>query len=596
MSKNLLRVEELLARIRACITTTPSNSVVCLTINVEGTGETTVFRLTVQADDSVATLSSVDDAVASQAEEAVEAMDVEDGTDAEACSLPEDVPVNRSEQDAALPGGSASASSVSPAADNIRRSGRQQQQTVRLTYQPAAPARRDGSRVPAQEGAGRRKRTEDTTDQSSDSDSAEERDGVFSLSLSSSPPHQPRKQRKILHSAASEEEDGDVGTLVMKLQEAYARRTNNVELESTSASVVLQLGRDILGARSADDNTLAFQQYSVKLDRLISTSTATRMFGHYLKGALAAKLKQTSKRNYVRAARTVLGLKSTADITACPAFYHFVQQRCPKIASGVIDIAAWLQEPIFLADIGWSEWRRYLGKTHRPIIDRAMATFKASLEPAQDWMQRGLVEVYDDEQLGKGVRATHDIPLDRRASNDTVVADLTVFAEAQKLAAMGEQQPQNDDDSTPTREYSLEWNGGKQRLDAERLWIGKINHLPMPLCNLKLQNNGKLVQVRAIRAGDALTVDYGVQWWVYRVTGVMWNEWMSIGTVASRKGCADVFHCMHRRVSDYTVLLREGWDERFVKATTELQREQAMMGLWQRVAPGEEQAVDGEMP
>ena len=55
--------------------------------------------------------------------------------------------------------------------------------------------------------------------------------------------------------------------------------------------------------------------------------------------------------------------------------------------------------------------------------------------------------------------------------------------------------------------YRFEWDGGKQQLDAEQLWVGRINRLPMPHCNLKLTGNGKLVQRRAIATGEALTFD-----------------------------------------------------------------------------------------
>ena len=672
MSANPVPVEELLARIRACISTTPSNAVVSLTVNVEDTGETTIFRVTVHPDGSVVSLSTalcvsshsepapLQDAVTMEQRhencgQAVEAMDVEhddaatptnDGTasniepsqrdpaslqhingqggqamealkmelnEAEADapsptdamtpnSLKQDVPssdgVSDDSEDGNAPSYSSPVTQSSQNGDNIRRSGRQQQQTNRLTYTTTTPARKGGSHVGSQQHAGRRKRTEDTTDESSSS--GEESDGVFSSSSSIlSSPHQLRKQRKIrriVHSVA-DDLDQEIDVLVTKLQEAYTKRTSSVDLEQTSASSVTQLGRDILASQSVDGSTgLDYQQYASKLDQLITTSTATRMFGYYLKGALAAKLKQRAKKNYVRLARSILGLKSSADIAACPAFYDFIQWHCPIIAGGVIDVQVWLQEPIFLADIGWSEWRRYMGKAHRPIIDRAMEIFKASLEPTQDWMQRELVEVYDDDHLGQGVRAKCDIPLpsgqDRRLSRDTIVADLGIFVEAQQLTAWSGQQPQE-----PTTEgidsywYSFEWNGGKRVLDAERLWIGKINHLPTPLCNVKLQNNGKLVQVKAIGAGEALTFDYGVHYWVHRVTGMRWNEWMSTGTVQCRKGCADLFHRMHDTVSDYTAILAERWAEQFAAARTEVQREQVMADLWQQVAPNEEEDV-----
>jgi hypothetical protein len=277
----------------------------------------------------------------------------------------------------------------------------------------------------------------------------------------------------------------------------------------------------------------------------------------------------------------LLGLKSSADITAYPAFYAFVQQHCPSVASGadgVMDLEAWLQEPIFLADIGWAEWRRYLSKSYRWVIDTAIQRFTASLQPPLDWMQRGWVEEDDDARLGRGVRAVCDIPLasstcNHGGDNHMVAADLGLLSRAQPLHG-------NDAEAAW---YRFEWDGGKQRLDAEQLWVGRINHLSMSHCNLKLTATGRLVQRRHIAAGDALTFDYGVQWWAHRVTGVTWNKWMTTGTLSCRKGSADLFYRMHESVLDYTPLLAMGWDTRLSNAASEVERETVMMELWEHV-------------
>ena len=269
-----------------------------------------------------------------------------------------------------------------------------------------------------------------------------------------------------------------------KLEEAYAAR-DDIYLEQTSKDAVLTLGRDVLDGLSnaystALLDTASYQQHAVKLDCLIATSSAARMLGYYLKGALAAKLKQSCRTKYVHTARTLLRLKSSADICAYPAFYDFVQQHCPAITSGVVDVEAWLKEPIFLADIGWSEWRRYLGKRHCWIVSSALGRFNASLLPAQDWMQRGWVEEYSDDRLGRGMRATRDIPLPsakgrHRSFGDAVVADLNIFAQAQVLVALDSQlqqqqpqglQPDSGDrsaaalpaSSSSTSPYRFEWN------------------------------------------------------------------------------------------------------------------------------------------
>ena len=42
-------------------------------------------------------------------------------------------------------------------------------------------------------------------------------------------------------------------------------------------------------------------------------------------------------------------------------------------------------------------------------------------------------------------------------------------------------------------QYRFEWtqDGSQQRLDVRGHWVGMVNHLPMPHCNLRLTENGK---------------------------------------------------------------------------------------------------------
>ena len=325
---------------------------------------------------------------------------------------------------------------LSQAGENIRRSARKQTPIDRLVYEAAKPREVGGT-------TSKRKRTEalgeasaaaaDTTDGQSDAseDSDVSWDSSSSSSLSSSsstvspssrptPSKNRKKCRYQLTARANEEKDnGDedeaVAALVKKFEDAYASR-DDVNLEQTSKDAVLTLGRDVLDdlsnagtASTVCIDSASCQQHAVKLDHLIATSSAARMLGYYLKGALAANLKLSCRTKYVHAARTLLRLKSSADICAYSAFYEFVQQHCPTISSGVVDVEAWLKEPIFLADIGWGEWRRYLSKRHCWVVSTALERFNASLLPAQDWMQRGWAEEYNDDRLGRGMRATRDI-------------------------------------------------------------------------------------------------------------------------------------------------------------------------------------------
>ena len=136
----------------------------------------------------------------------------------------------------------------------------------------------------------------------------------------------------------------------------------------------------------------------------------------------------------------------------------------------------------------------------------------------------------------------HPSPAVDGGDNLAVAADLC-------LLAQGQLQRQQTDPW-----YRVDWDSGKQQLD-----VG--------------------VQHKAIAAGEALTLDYGVQWWTQRVTGVTWNEWMTTGTLSCRRCSADLFYRMQESVLDYTPLLGVGWDKRLSNATSELERETVMMEM-----------------
>jgi hypothetical protein len=621
---SVVSIEDLLARIRSCVADTAA--IVSLTIDVERSGERTVFRLNVQPDGRMVALSAEESASPPPSESqqlpsitsptpqeiaaprasqhpsqppAHTAMDDEEGDNDSGVRMNDEK--DRIEADegdhsshSQHPGDmetDTSASSVDtesgicepPApSHDIRRSARQQHPPDRLAYPMAAtPLSATGQKRTSPRGGG-----EDSTDTEESTDASD--DSWPSCSSSSSERavrgHQRKKHRAdVPCNIGDSGDDEQVAVLVMKLKEGYSRRRKELDVESASKQAVLQLGLEILGDGStADVDAVVYQRCAIKIDLLISVSTAMRMVGYYLRAVLAARLKRTHKTKYVRSARLLLGLKSSADITAYPAFYAFVQQHCPSVAGGVMDIEAWLQEPIFLADIGWLEWRRYLGKPHRWIIDSAMEQFKALLQPPQDWMQRGWVEEYDDVNLGRGMRAVRDISMcTSKGDSAAVAADLGLLPQVH----VGHLS--NGQEIAPW--YRIQWNGGKQQLDAQCCWVGRINHLPMPLSNLKLTNNGKLVQRKPIAAGEALTFDYGVEWWAHRVTGVPWNEWMTTGSLSRRKGSAELFIRMHETVLDYTPLLSKKWDKRLREATSELEREAMMMELWETVAPSDEQ-------
>ena len=287
----------------------------------------------------------------------------------------------------------------------------------------------------------------------------------------------------------------EVAALVAKLREGYDRRQSLI-LDSLSKESILSLRQQVLD----EAGNLGASTISGQITSLITTSTSLKMVGHCLRAILAHRLKRTSQNRYKRLARDTLGIKSPADIAAYPALYELVQHHYPSLATASIDV--WLQNPIFSADVTWTEWKRYLTKPGRPIIDAALQRFKDTTAPFQDWLQLGWVEIYDDERLGQGVRALCDIHMptskakeaqrDVAASISVVAADLQCAGPAWVL----DKAAAREADAT----YLVQLD--RQRVfDARHHWVGKINHLPNRLCNLKLISAGKLVQTRKICGG-----------------------------------------------------------------------------------------------
>ena len=373
---------------------------------------------------------------------------------------------------------------------------------------------------------------------------------------------------------ADDDDDAvEVAALVTKLREGYDKR-QTVAIDSLSKESILALRQQVLD--EAGDRIAAI---SSQITSLISTSTSLRMVGYFLRAILAHRLKFNAQNSYKRVARDTLGVKSPADIAAYPALYELVQHHYPTLASAGIE--AWLENPIFTADITWTEWKRYLSKQGRLIIDAALQQFKASVASYQDWMELGWVEIYADEKLGgQGVRALRDIHMPRSKTKQAqrdVMASISVVAA--DLHCAGPECVLDKDsaaDADPTYHLQLD----RQRVfDARDHWIGKINHLPDRLCNIRLTSSGKLMQIKPIVAGEALTFDYDVDYWVYRLSGLELSDWCAGSSVASSRGAVDMFRQMHERMCDYTDLLSREWVRHRPAVWTELNRECWMADL-----------------
>ena len=389
-----------------------------------------------------------------------------------------------------------------------------------------------------------------------------------------------------------DDEGVEIAALVTQLKEAYERRAA-VSLDSVSPSAVLQLTQHVLsydGERTTGEPQQAsLQQCANQITSLINTSTTLKMVGHYLRGALAHRLKQGSSRNYSRLARDVLGICSSADIAVYPALYELVQKCCPAIAAAgtttvsEVIMEGWLREPLFMADIGWSQWRRYLSRSYKRILEVAVERFLASIEPFKDWMKLGWVEVYDcGTSLGQGVRAVTDIhmPATKGKKNQRdISASISIVAADLNNAGPDFVKPRDQ-----AREEDPAYDIPLDRLrvfDARHHWVGKINHLPTPHCNVRITGSGKLAQTKPIKAGDALALDYGVDYWVYQITGLDVVVWRSEGEVECRKNRDALFTRMHKCVSDYSSLLKKSWVKSLSSLSSAVEKEEVLQQLEQ---------------
>ena len=388
---------------------------------------------------------------------------------------------------------------------------------------------------------------------------------------------------------SDESDEVEIAALTTLFKEAFDRRSSAV-VDGTPASKVLELVAQVLAdpqdkAEAREGQPSLLQQCARLITRMITTSSAQKMVGYYLRSVLAHHLKISSRRQYSRLARDVLGIKSPSDIAAYPAFFEFVQRHCPSIVAATAQgkvteevMSQWLREPFFIADISWREWRRYLSKSRLHIAEAAVQRFLASIDSFKDWMQLGWVEIYDDERLGgQGVRALRDIHLLKSKARQDVASSISVVA-ADLHSAGPESVKAKDPALEEDPEYLIQLD--QQRVfHARHHWIGKINHLPMPHCNLKVTGNGKLVQIKPIKAGDSLTLDYGMDFWVYQVTGLDASEWFSEGGRQCQRGRIDLFTRMHESVLDYSKLLREKWAHSLSSSSSAVDREALLVDL-----------------
>ena len=401
-----------------------------------------------------------------------------------------------------------------------------------------------------------------------------------------SPPCQPSRQRKSIKKGGKPNptEDDTVSTqqieyLVVRLQTAYEDR-HYIDVDHITKQQLRELGRDVLIPSTTDQSHQL--DIILRLNNITNTSQSLKMLGYYFRSIIANDLKQHYPRQYKEQAKVKLRMKSTADIAAYPAFYDFVHQHYSNVVQKN-DIDELLQLPIFLADISWSDWKKYLAKGGKSILDAAMIKFK-QLEackgpqraspvggPFQDWMELQWVELYDD-RFGQGIRATRSIPMKSKVS-DNVVVDMKTVGLMCSIEQL--HQPSEYCFAINTRYY----------VNALNHWVGKINHCPIPHSNLRFTAGGQLVQIKDIVFGDSLTFDYGVEYWVFRITGKPMEYFLTSGVSAAvKRGRRELFYRMHRCVQDYTVLINMGLYQLMnEESISELQTEQMLVSIGEYV-------------
>ena len=428
-------VDDLVAQIQHFIShkihsSRPSSAALLLDIYLEGSDERQTYRISVPSPPPPPplTIGGGDDELSSTTKVCSDEQDA-DSEVVEADQLQQLALDDRTTS-------SASAPMLSPSnSTSIRLSNRARKPVQRLDYLLAA-----SSHSPRRT----RKRPAASTEEDQDSDSVtegeeekKEKDASARTELTTSKKkrtvrggrlvavhnndNNDNKHRDKQHSTCDE-----VEVLVAKLRAASRRR---VSMEAVSQVAIAQLGREVLlredgphhGESEKAEDERCCADTANKIAVLIATSTTLRMLGYYFRSVLAVRLKATHRSTYTEAARRLLGIRSTADIAAYPAFYAFVQQHCPSIAHACttvnVDVDAWLKEPVLIADISWTAWRRYLSKPNRWMLDKAMEEYGTTESlPVSPSTCHGSYDDADDADETLSVNDDDDTLIRRRRS------------------------------------------------------------------------------------------------------------------------------------------------------------------------------------
>lgn len=339
------------------------------------------------------------------------------------------------------------------------------------------------------------------------------------------------------------------------------------------------------GIQLAEGNIESLRKSAQRIDVLIKKSRTFHMIGFFLRSSIAHSLKKKDPNTYRKALIEVLGNKANSNQSAYPLFYEFITHYYVEAAQLQIEHLRMI--PLFSANFTWTQWLFYLTKRKISILHRAMDAFKVLMSlPSPlprsegDWLQRGWVRIYSHPKYGYGVQATRDICFRYLTRDDRVAANIGDC-------------PEGFDNV-----YSMTLGRGRRArcLDLSNHWVGKMNHQPEGKCNMKITNGGKVTMVtdndgigRDIRAGEELTIDYGIDYWVYQVTGTEYAELVEQAKIrhskpednaVSVKAIKDLCQKMHAEISDYSALLNMNFKGRYPHPRTLFQRDQIEEEIW----------------
>jgi hypothetical protein len=160
-----------------------------------------------------------------------------------------------------------------------------------------------------------------------------------------------------------------------------------------------------------------------------------------------------------------------------------------------------------------------------------------------DWFEKKLVDVRSERNQERRVIALEYLPFNEEKNSVEFNEKNVIWVG--KFTGHIHQSP-----NELTREQArfVVTDSKKVLYDLRNSWIGQLNHAPntAPEQNVSAFLDG-VIQDRAIERGEELRWDYGIEYWIFQLTGVDRVEWSDIDL--------GLFREMHERVVDYDALL-----------------------------------------